>query len=149
MLQPQFNKHPQAISVSMLLNFSLCFPSLFSSALDTKRGHKVAIKKLVKPFQNETYAKRAFRELRLMKMVNHKNVSVGAGRGLREGEWLERARAGMCGVLYIMWVHVLHGLTYVHVLSMHSYVRMYVCMFLHMQGVIQDCLLHMRVIYLH
>lgn len=45
-----------------------------SSALDTKRGEKVAIKKLVKPFQNETYAKRAFRELRLMKMVNHKNV---------------------------------------------------------------------------
>ena len=48
----------------------------FSSAMDVVRGHKVAIKKLVKPFQNETYAKRAFRELRLMKMVNHKNVSV-------------------------------------------------------------------------
>ena len=36
----------------------------------------MAIKKLVKPFQNETYAKRAFREIRLMKMVNHKNVSL-------------------------------------------------------------------------
>lgn len=34
----------------------------------------MAIKKLVKPFQNEMYAKRAFRELRVMKMVNHKNV---------------------------------------------------------------------------
>ena len=39
----------------------------------------MAIKKLVKPFQNETYAKRAFRELKLMKMVNHKNVSHTVG----------------------------------------------------------------------
>lgn len=48
---------------------------LRSSAYDEVRNERVAIKKLVKPFQNETYAKRAFRELRLMKMVNHKNVS--------------------------------------------------------------------------
>ena len=47
-----------------------------SSAMDTVANERVAIKKLVKPFQNETYAKRAFRELRLMKMVNHKNVST-------------------------------------------------------------------------
>lgn len=46
------------------------------SASDTLTGEKVAIKKLVKPFTNETYAKRAFRELKLMKMVNHKNVSA-------------------------------------------------------------------------
>ena len=52
------------------------FSSPSSSAMDTERGERVAIKKLVKPFQNETYAKRAFRELRLMKMVNHKNVSI-------------------------------------------------------------------------
>lgn len=44
------------------------------SATDTNIGRKIAVKKLVKPFQNETYAKRAFRELRLMKMVNHKNI---------------------------------------------------------------------------
>ena len=36
---------------------------------------KVAIKKLSRPFQNVTHAKRAYRELVLMKMVNHKNVS--------------------------------------------------------------------------
>ena len=54
--------------------FKISSPS--SSAMDTVRGERVAIKKLVKPFQNETYAKRAFRELRLMKMVNHKNVSA-------------------------------------------------------------------------
>ena len=55
-------------SVSLFIIF-------FSSAFDTVRRERVAIKKLVKPFQNETYAKRAFRELKLMKMVNHKNVS--------------------------------------------------------------------------
>lgn len=52
-----------------------------SSALDTNKNEQVAIKKLVKPFQNETYAKRAFRELRLMKMVNHKNVGLFQGGG--------------------------------------------------------------------
>ena len=51
-------------------------PTPLSSAMDKATGEKVAIKKLVKPFQNETYAKRAFRELRLMKMVHHKNVST-------------------------------------------------------------------------
>ena len=49
--------------------------SLLSSAYDSVRRERVAIKKLVKPFQNETYAKRAYRELKLMKMVDHKNVS--------------------------------------------------------------------------
>ncbi|XP_065910106.1 stress-activated protein kinase JNK-like [Dysidea avara] len=44
------------------------------SAMDKKTNTRVAIKKLSKPFANETYAKRAFRELRLMKMVNHKNI---------------------------------------------------------------------------
>ena len=53
----------------------MCTCVFLSSAFDAERGEKVAIKKLVKPFTNETYAKRAFRELKLMKMVNHKNVS--------------------------------------------------------------------------
>lgn len=44
------------------------------SALDTVTGEKVAIKKLCRPFQNVTHAKRAFRELVLLKMVNHKNI---------------------------------------------------------------------------
>lgn len=55
---------------------------LLSSALDTTTGEKVAIKKLSRPFQNVTHAKRAFRELVLLKMVNHKNVS-----GCRERWW--------------------------------------------------------------
>ncbi|XP_046656611.1 stress-activated protein kinase JNK-like [Daphnia pulicaria] len=44
------------------------------AALDTDTGQQVAIKKLSRPFQNDTHAKRAYREIKLMKMVNHKNV---------------------------------------------------------------------------
>lgn len=48
---------------------------LFSSAYDQILERNVAIKKLSRPFQNQTHAKRAYRELVLMKCVNHKNVS--------------------------------------------------------------------------
>ncbi|RXM36813.1 Mitogen-activated protein kinase 9 [Acipenser ruthenus] len=44
------------------------------SALDTVLGLPVAVKKLSRPFQNQTHAKRAYRELVLLKCVNHKNV---------------------------------------------------------------------------
>ncbi|CAI5448669.1 unnamed protein product [Caenorhabditis angaria] len=44
------------------------------SALDTVRNEQVAIKKLSRPFQNVTHAKRAYRELKLMSLVNHKNI---------------------------------------------------------------------------
>lgn len=37
-------------------------------------GIPVAVKKLSRPFQNQTHAKRAYRELVLLKCVNHKNV---------------------------------------------------------------------------
>lgn len=47
-----------------------------SSAYDQILERNVAIKKLSRPFQNQTHAKRAYRELVLMKCVNHKNVSV-------------------------------------------------------------------------
>ncbi|MGH0116761.1 UNVERIFIED_CONTAM: hypothetical protein FKN15_051487 [Acipenser sinensis] len=43
------------------------------SALDTVLGLPVAVKKLSRPFQNQTHAKRAYRELVLLKCVNHKN----------------------------------------------------------------------------
>ena len=68
---------PMYIIHAALCHTFTCVYVIFSSssAFDTVRRERVAIKKLVKPFQNETYAKRAFRELKLMKMVNHKNVS--------------------------------------------------------------------------
>uniref|UniRef100_A0A8C0BZB6 mitogen-activated protein kinase n=1 Tax=Buteo japonicus TaxID=224669 RepID=A0A8C0BZB6_9AVES len=46
-----------------------------SSAIDGRSGTKVAIKKLYRPFQSELFAKRAYRELRLLKHMKHENVS--------------------------------------------------------------------------
>ncbi|XP_059257693.1 mitogen-activated protein kinase 12 isoform X2 [Mustela nigripes] len=43
------------------------------SAVDSRTGAKVAIKKLYRPFQSELYAKRAYRELRLLKHMRHEN----------------------------------------------------------------------------
>lgn len=53
-----------------------CFNFLYSAAYDTITQQNVAIKKLSRPFQNVTHAKRAYREFKLMKLVNHKNVSI-------------------------------------------------------------------------
>uniref|UniRef100_A0A8D2PIT3 mitogen-activated protein kinase n=1 Tax=Zosterops lateralis melanops TaxID=1220523 RepID=A0A8D2PIT3_ZOSLA len=43
--------------------------------VDGRSGTKVAIKKLYRPFQSELFAKRAYRELRLLKHMKHENVS--------------------------------------------------------------------------
>ncbi|KAK3089657.1 hypothetical protein FSP39_005413 [Pinctada imbricata] len=44
------------------------------AAYDSVTNTNVAIKKLSRPFQNVTHAKRAYREFVLMKLVNHKNI---------------------------------------------------------------------------
>ncbi|XP_078595823.1 mitogen-activated protein kinase 14-like isoform X4 [Branchiostoma floridae x Branchiostoma japonicum] len=44
------------------------------SAFDQQLQHKVAIKKLARPFQSEIHAKRSYRELRLLKHMEHENV---------------------------------------------------------------------------
>uniref|UniRef100_A0A8C0K496 mitogen-activated protein kinase n=1 Tax=Canis lupus dingo TaxID=286419 RepID=A0A8C0K496_CANLU len=43
-------------------------------AIDKRSGEKVAIKKLSRPFQSEIFAKRAYRELQLLKHMQHENV---------------------------------------------------------------------------
>lgn len=58
------------------LNICLMKRCVFSAAFDTVTQQNVAIKKLSRPFQNVTHAKRAYREFKLMKLVNHKNVST-------------------------------------------------------------------------
>ncbi|TNN28053.1 Mitogen-activated protein kinase 9 [Liparis tanakae] len=55
------------------------------SALDSVLGVPVAVKKLCRPFQNQTHAKRAYRELVLLKCVNHKNTNPRERSALR---WL-------------------------------------------------------------
>lgn len=57
----------------LCLTPSWCVPIL-SSAVDCRTGTKVAIKKLYRPFQSELFAKRAYRELRLLKHMKHENV---------------------------------------------------------------------------
>ena len=46
------------------------------AAYDELLKQNVAIKKLSKPFQNATHAKRAYREFCIMKLVNHKNIII-------------------------------------------------------------------------
>ncbi|XP_071551490.1 mitogen-activated protein kinase 14-like isoform X1 [Panulirus ornatus] len=44
------------------------------SALDSKTNTKVAIKKLARPFQTHIHAKRTYRELRMLKHMDHENI---------------------------------------------------------------------------
>uniref|UniRef100_A0A667Z4H2 Stress-activated protein kinase JNK n=1 Tax=Myripristis murdjan TaxID=586833 RepID=A0A667Z4H2_9TELE len=64
------------------------------SAYDQNLERNVAIKKLSRPFQNQTHAKRAYRELVLMKCVNHKNVS-----------WQTLMDANLCQVIQMELDH--------------------------------------------
>ncbi len=47
---------------------------LVCSAEDSVFGQKVAIKKIAKPFATNIHAKRAYREIKLLKHVNHDNI---------------------------------------------------------------------------
>nr|ARR97155.1 p38 mitogen-activated protein kinase [Haliotis discus discus] len=44
------------------------------SATDTTTNKQVAIKKLARPFQTETHAKRAYREIRMLRHFHHENI---------------------------------------------------------------------------
>lgn len=48
--------------------------------MDSKTGRKVAIKKLARPFQTHIHAKRTYRELRMLKHMDHENVSWQGSR---------------------------------------------------------------------
>ncbi|GAB6020041.1 Mitogen-activated protein kinase 14B [Chamberlinius hualienensis] len=47
------------------------------SAMDGTNNIKVAIKKLARPFQSAIHAKRTYRELRMLKHMNHENILRG------------------------------------------------------------------------
>jgi len=49
-----------------------------SSAKDQLTGQSVAIKKVVKPFSNPVLSKRTYRELKLLKHLEHENVGIYA-----------------------------------------------------------------------
>lgn len=58
------------------------------SAYDSQLDKQVAIKKLTRPFQNVTHAKRAYREFKLMNLVNHQNI-IGLLNAFTPQETLE------------------------------------------------------------
>ncbi|KAI2659271.1 Mitogen-activated protein kinase 14B [Labeo rohita] len=58
----------------MLIESITCCCFFRSSALDSKTGLRVAVKKLSRPFQSIIHAKRTYRELRLLKHMKHENV---------------------------------------------------------------------------
>ncbi|CAI7994027.1 Mitogen-activated protein kinase 14 [Geodia barretti] len=45
------------------------------AAYDTEKSVKVAVKKLVRPFQTVIHAKRTYRELKYLQHMKHENVS--------------------------------------------------------------------------
>lgn len=47
-----------------------------SSAKDQLTGSSVAIKKIMKPFSTPVLSKRTYRELKLLKHIQHENVCV-------------------------------------------------------------------------
>ena len=52
------------------------FVFFHSSAKDNSTNTKVAIKKLARPFQSHVHAKRTYRELRMLRHMDHENVSA-------------------------------------------------------------------------
>lgn len=58
----------------LCISGACCHAIVCSSSYDRDRKMKVAIKKLARPFQTAIHAKRAYRELRLLKHMHHENV---------------------------------------------------------------------------
>lgn len=65
-----------ALSGRKTLNLKLIILSPYSSAVDTETGQLVALKKLARPFQSPVHAKRAYREIKLMKLLTCTNTNV-------------------------------------------------------------------------
>jgi len=52
------------------------FVQLCSSAVDTKQHITVAIKRLKRPFLSAEHAKRAYREIHMLKHMKNENVGI-------------------------------------------------------------------------
>ena len=61
------------VCVTSLLH-ALCLTRVPSSAKDQLTGSSVAIKKIMKPFSTPVLSKRTYRELKLLKHIQHENV---------------------------------------------------------------------------
>uniref|UniRef100_A0A8C5H255 mitogen-activated protein kinase n=1 Tax=Gouania willdenowi TaxID=441366 RepID=A0A8C5H255_GOUWI len=80
------------------------------SATDARSGTKVAIKKLYRPFQSDVFAKRAYRELMLLKHMKHENVS----RNITHlGKLMKLQRLSEEKIQFLVF-QMLKGLQYIH-----------------------------------
>ena len=61
--------------MKLVFDWCIFIRVIFSSAYDAEFNTKVALKKLLRPFQSLQHAKRTYREIKLLKMMNHENVS--------------------------------------------------------------------------
>uniref|UniRef100_A0A8C4I530 mitogen-activated protein kinase n=1 Tax=Dicentrarchus labrax TaxID=13489 RepID=A0A8C4I530_DICLA len=77
------------------------------SAWDRRAGAQVAIKKLHRPFQSKLFAKRAYRELRLLKHMRHENRSF-------RGHFRPFLNADYKIKLQFLVYQMLKGLKYIH-----------------------------------
>lgn len=66
-------------SIQAFSTFQVCSASDSQRRLKDGTLTKVAIKKLARPFQSAIHAKRTYRELRMLKHMNHENVSLKRG----------------------------------------------------------------------
>lgn len=53
----------------------LIFPLYYSSVMNSETGDMVAIKKIANAFDNHMDAKRTLREIKLLRHLDHENVS--------------------------------------------------------------------------
>lgn len=60
-----------------------------SAAFDTVRQENVAIKKLSSPFSNILRARQAYREVKVMSIVNHRNVRTNVIVGVIRYNWIK------------------------------------------------------------
>jgi len=59
--------------MKLVFDWRIFIRVIFSSAYDAEFNTKVALKKLSRPFQSLQHAKRTYREIKLLKMMNHEN----------------------------------------------------------------------------
>uniref|UniRef100_A0A8C4I2J0 mitogen-activated protein kinase n=1 Tax=Dicentrarchus labrax TaxID=13489 RepID=A0A8C4I2J0_DICLA len=90
------------------------------SAWDRRAGAQVAIKKLHRPFQSKLFAKRAYRELRLLKHMRHENVRTLSSGKRKEGyvfrpflNLMKLERLTEDRVQFLVY-QMLKGLKYIH-----------------------------------
>ncbi|KAG7252276.1 hypothetical protein CRUP_012008 [Coryphaenoides rupestris] len=86
--------------------------SFISSALDKRTKEKVAIKKLYRPFQSLILAKRAYRELRLLRHIENDNV-ISLLDVYTPDSSLEKFQTFEHIITYLFY-QLLRGLKYIH-----------------------------------